>query len=271
MAQIDKNRFDGSLITRGRFFRRARLDVNQDLIRCAAEKYLDKKTGLVRREMSCSRSCLVCESQQRRLLFVKNGFPHSQCTLCGFVYVSRILKEEPLTAHYRDVSDAWAEVTGRSDYKEFQDLYYDFHLQNIESLQGAPHRDILDVGCNNGQFLLRARHLGWQVIGHEINTAAIQICRSKHIEIVDGEFDVPKFGPRRFGAITFFEVLEHLPDPLAALRTARELLTDRGVIGLMVPNIDGLATRILRERCNTFDGIEHLNFWNAQTINPDYA
>ena len=49
--------------------------------------------------------------------------------------------------------------------------YYARHLQ------GTPSR-LLDVGCGNGGFLLRAREMGWKAEGCDPDPQAVQTCRN---------------------------------------------------------------------------------------------
>lgn len=264
---IDKNAFDGSLQTRGAFFRRARYDLVQDQISDAARRLLDPATGELPPALLAERVCVVCGSSRRRTLFVKNRFPHVKCEGCGFVYVNPILREDTLIEYYSAIEGSWTEVVENEEYNAFQKRYYDFHIDNIERIAGrAPGGAILDIGCNSGEFLVAARLRGWRPAGHELNRHAVARARQKGIEVLDRRFSAGLFGERRFGAVTLWGVLEHLPHPGALLDEARKLLEPGGVLALLVPNIDSIATRVLRERCNTFDGIEHLNFWNRATL-----
>ncbi len=263
--KTDKNAFDGSLQTKGAFFRRARYDTVQDQIGESVKRYLGTD-GRVLPGLSQERVCVVCGSEKRRTLFVKNGFPHVRCEGCSFVYVNPILKEEALREYYADIQGSWAEMTEKAEYNEFQNKYYHFHLDNIEALLTTPNRSILDIGCNNGEFLVVARERGWTVTGHELSRYALERARKKDIEAFDGKLDPSTFGGRRFGAVSLLGVLEHVPYPSELLRVVLGFLEPGGILAVLVPNIESIATRILQEKCNTFDGIEHINFWGRATF-----
>ena len=101
---------------------------------------------------------------------------------------------------------------------------------------------LLDVGCANGEFLLQMRALGWSVTGMDIDGASLEQARTSGLEVFQGTLADPgPVGERRFDAITLNHVMEHLPDPGAALRAARELLAPGGVIWMATPNIDSIA------------------------------
>ena len=103
-------------------------------------------------------------------------------------------------------------------------------------------------------------------MGHEINRFAADRARAKGIEVFDDRFSAALFGGRSFGAVTLLGVLEHLPVPMRFLEAVRTMLEPGGVLATLVPNADSLSARVLREKCNTFDGIEHINFWNPDTF-----
>lgn len=266
MPRIDRNSFDGSLMTRGAFFRRARVQAVQDEIAASAQAYVDPATGRVFAHLAEHRACAVCDADRPRPLFRKNGFAHVQCEACGFVYVDPILAEAPLSDYYRQQANAWTDVTTSSEYTRFQDLYYRYHLETLDELVRTPNRALLDIGCNAGEFLLAARAHGWTTLGHELNARAVARARAAGLEVFEEPWDRALFGARRFGAVSLLGVLEHLPRPLDALRDVHGLLEPGGVLAVIVPNADGLATRMLQEKCNTFDGIEHLNFWGVATL-----
>lgn len=266
-GSINKNSFDGSLQTKGAFFRRARYDLVQDQINASVKKYIDSKNNSVYEHLTEERPCQVCGSLKRRILFHKNYFPHVRCLECAFVYVNPILKEEELIAYYGGISGSWADMTEKEEYNVFQNQYYRFQMENIQRvMRDGTSRTLLDIGCNNGEFLTVAQAQGWEVTGHELNTYAAALARKKGIEVFEQPFSAQIFAGRKFGAVTLLGVLEHLPHPGRFLEVVHGLLQPGGVLATLVPNIDSIVTRLLQEKCNTFDGIEHVNFWNKDTF-----
>jgi hypothetical protein len=50
------------------------------------------------------------------------------------------------------------------------------------------------------------------------------------------------------------------------LRIINKLLNPGGLLAILVPNINSLAARIMHERCVTFSGDTHINFFNNKTL-----
>jgi len=101
----------------------------------------------------------------------------------------------------------------------------------------TPAGRLLDVGCGTGLFLDLARKQGWRVCGVELSRAlAERASRGADLEIWQGDFLAAPYPPGSFDVITMWDFLEHVLDPLAVLRRARNLLLPSGV--LLVFTID---------------------------------
>jgi SAM-dependent methyltransferase len=99
---------------------------------------------------------------------------------------------------------------------------------------------LLDVGCGAGDFLEAVTGLGWRAIGSEIAfEGAARVPRGQHCLV--GELDSVRERPL-FDAVTFWDVLEHLPDPRRALAQARARLRPGGLVAVTMPNLRGAAS-----------------------------
>jgi SAM-dependent methyltransferase len=102
---------------------------------------------------------------------------------------------------------------------------------------------LLEIGSGQGDLSreLKERYPGLELVGMDVSEMGVQIARSK---VPDGLFFQQDFGsptglPERYqGWATHAvcsEVLEHLDDPLAALRNARSCLAPGGRLVVTVP------------------------------------
>jgi SAM-dependent methyltransferase len=66
--------------------------------------------------------------------------------------------------------------------------------------------------------------------------------------------------------VTLLSVLEHTNDPRGVLRDCSRVLRPGGALYVVVPNVESLACRVLRERARTFDGRNHLVYFSAATL-----
>ena len=80
---------------------------------------------------------------------------------------------------------------------------------------------LLDVGCGAGELLAALRDDGWEACGVEPSPrSAALAARARGLDVRTAPFEHADLGPPGFDAVVFAGVLEHLPDPVAALRRA---------------------------------------------------
>jgi SAM-dependent methyltransferase len=104
---------------------------------------------------------------------------------------------------------------------------------------------VLDIGCGDGLFFDALARLRGVTFVEGVEPAAALVSpdgphRGRiHVVPFDERFDTG----RRYSLITMLDVLEHLPDPVAALDHALELLEPEGVFLATVPAFMALWTR----------------------------
>lgn len=104
---------------------------------------------------------------------------------------------------------------------------------------GAPSgASLLDIGCGFGFALDFARSvLGWQARGIDGSAAAQTGARLLGLDIIPADLDGARsVGGERFDVVLGSEVLEHIPDPGAFLRSVASVLRERGTVVLTTPN-----------------------------------
>ncbi len=106
-------------------------------------------------------------------------------------------------------------------------------------------RTVLDVGCGDGLFFDALGALDGVTLVEGVEPAKALVSpqgpHRSHIHVVpfDSAFDLG----RRYSLVLMLDVVEHLPDPVAALRHALALLEPDGVFVATVPAFMALWTR----------------------------
>lgn len=111
--------------------------------------------------------------------------------------------------------------------------YYARHLSNPK-----PGKDkLLDAGCGNGEFLLRARSQGWIAEGIDIDPEAVKYAANAGLKVKCGDIKSEQFAPSSFDVVTTHQVIEHVHDPHAFLSALYAWLKPGGQLWLGTPNI----------------------------------
>ncbi len=106
----------------------------------------------------------------------------------------------------------------------------------VQKIAGnAQGRRLLDIGCGDGSFLLRARQHGWRVAGTELKP---EMGRQSGLDVRATLAEVAEIGP--MDCVTLWHSLEHMNDPVATVRSAVTLLQPEGFVLIAVPDAGGL-------------------------------
>jgi SAM-dependent methyltransferase len=125
---------------------------------------------------------------------------------------------------------------------------------------------LLDVGCATGRYLRQMGAVGWKLAGIEFDPEAAAKARTVTPDVFEGDpVDAP-FAPGRFDVVTAFHVIEHLPDPLGALRRMVEWLVPGGLMIVEVPNVGGVGGRMFGRYWSGLDFPRHLVHFTPETM-----
>jgi 2-polyprenyl-3-methyl-5-hydroxy-6-metoxy-1,4-benzoquinol methylase len=237
---------------------RNRMYKDSDLYR---KSFIDPSTGIMDRIYVENRSCPVCGSSSCSEIFVKNGGIYVSCNECTMIFLNPVFKDKDLLNYYQNNNSNQA--LAHESESDFYRKIYSAGLNNIAAVKREG--SILDIGCSSGFFLDIAQERKYLTHGIELNKAEIEIARTKGHSVWDIPFDRINID-NQFDIITLWDVFEHIKDGVNYLKELRSKLVSSGIVFLQIPNADSLAARIMRERCNMFDGLEHVNLYSLRTI-----
>jgi len=182
-----------------------------------------------------------------------------ECQSCGLVTLNSL--KHIRANHYEDSGmhgeepgsmESWLNATLADDQRRFEMLR-----------SSLPNKKVLDFGCGNGGFLLRANNLAAEVTGVELEKRVQEHWQGKlsifpNIYSAGGGYDL----------ITSFHVIEHLADPRTVLKELAGIMAVKGRIVVEVPNSeDVLLTLYDSDAFQSFTyWSQHLFLFNVETL-----
>lgn len=164
-----------------------------------------------------------------------------RCRDCGHMQLARMPAEAELAEAYGEAED--------HDYVEEergQRATADWLLAEIERWV-RPGR-LLDLGCWVGFLLSQAQRRGWSATGVEPSGFAAAFARERlGLDVRSGGLLEVELEPG-FDAAVMGDVIEHLPDPGAALDRVAGLLASGGVLALALPDAGSRLARLMGRR-----------------------
>lgn len=217
--------------------------------------------------------CPMCSSERFTIAFEEAPYSVRRCAACGLGWASPRLSADGLVAMYADDS-YWSsrspKTLGYGDYRAQEELYLKtFRKRFTLALRDGPSGGrALDVGCAAGFCMQVMRELGFEAHGVEVSgtIASHAIDHFGFNTVHVGTLESAHFEPRSFDLITAWDVIEHVVDPRALLRTARELLKPDGLLVVETQNIDSAFARLLGRRWHHYKHAEHIYHFTPPTL-----
>jgi SAM-dependent methyltransferase len=186
-----------------------------------------------------------------------------KCSKCRLVYPTELIDPAKLSSLYEQSKYTYAE----EEY--FIRRTYQRYLRQMLPVLKDQRRpwSYLDVGCGNGFMLAAAREVGFDhVWGVEPSRHAIaQAEPGTRPHLIQGMFSRELISGKRFDAISVFQTLDHIPDPVAFVNDCSACLKPGGAVLFINHNIESWTARILGERCPMID-IEHTYLHTPSTM-----
>ena len=186
-----------------------------------------------------------------------DGFGHVQCSRCASLFVSPLPDDETIRQVYAE-----------PDYHAEVELSAPRMLAEARARAKVLHdrgcRTLLEIGCGAGYFLDACAELGIEAEGVDAGPTG---ARARERGLVVHDTWVEEFEPgRSFDAVALWEVIEHLPRPISALRRLRSFVRDGGSLALSTPSWSGVPARALGRRFPMITPPEHLTLFSRDGL-----
>lgn len=228
-----------------------------------------------------SKNCLICGVEKPELVYqgfdrligIDGTFSIVTCAHCGFVYLNPRPTELEMERYYPKnyySFHRWTKKKGilKTVYRKFKWKYLSF--SKLTRFRGVPrykkNGKILDFGCGSGEVLSILKSLGWDVYGVEVSEEAVEYARSKGLDVYKEGLKSLHFPRDYFDVIRLSSVLEHVHDASDTLREIHRILKPKGVLLLIVPNIESFSSKLFKSRWYNLDVPRHLYHFSLKSL-----
>jgi 2-polyprenyl-3-methyl-5-hydroxy-6-metoxy-1,4-benzoquinol methylase len=125
---------------------------------------------------------------------------------------------------------------------------------------------LLDVGCGPGAFLRAAREAGFDVCGLEPAWLPSLWGRRK-LGLDIRTVKLEQFKPENnFDVVVCLHVIEHIPDPVRALKRMSDLCKSDGIVMLATPNLGCQKAREMGVKWEAVGPADHLFLFDGKSL-----
>jgi SAM-dependent methyltransferase len=221
--------------------------------------------------------CPLCGSKEKKPLYrnltdVEDGIPGiytiSRCSGCGLIYLSTRPSEKSLPECYRRDYHVRVESRRKIFSRFLYGLKHKHDAQLVQRIIGHTPKSLIDIGCGSGGFLMELRRR-W---GKRCRLAGIDLAAPVSDDLVKAGIDLyigslERMRPvRQFDLVTLNEVLEHVYNPVKALRAASGWLKNGGFLIGEVPHFNSPWRKIFPYYWQGFQIPRHLTHFDEKTM-----
>jgi SAM-dependent methyltransferase len=142
------------------------------------------------------------------------------------------------------------------------------HYLDLLARAGVPAGRLLEIGCGDGDFLLRATQRGFQVEGVDYSAHSCKKAQAKlgaSARISCGEISMLADRREAYDLCVATDVIEHVRQPATFLRTVFDLLRPQGWVLIVTPNLESLTAKLMGSRWLEYKA-EHLYYYTPRTL-----
>ena len=214
------------------------------------------------------RNCPVCHSTRLHYIFSVSGHRVVRCDDCGLLMANPQPSDEELARIYGgDYFLVEKNEIGQQHVDELKQATADLYLDLLERYRGKGAGTLLEVGCGQGDFLVRAAARGLTVTGIEYSQHACEMARNKLRNVSDSAVMCGEISSAtgQYDICACSDLIEHVRNPRLFLAQVHKLLRPNGIVFIATPTLDSWSARLLRNRWMEFKA-EHLFYFKASTL-----
>lgn len=215
-------------------------------------------------------TCMVCNQNKVMADFQFNHYEVYACGNCGFRWLNPQPTDMELSKIYSnqyflDEGDTEITETVNKLKRATAALYLEQLIKIISTSQ--MQLSLLEIGCGMGDFLLEAHAKGFAVSGLEVTDHLVEFTNRRlgFPGVQKGYLESSGFNQESFDIVAFFDVIEHVRNPLDFMTHVNSLLRKSGKVYIVTPSLDSWSAKLLGKNWMEYK-VEHLSYFNRKAI-----
>ena len=221
--------------------------------------------------------CPLCNSENTKKFFSKtvssddpfyiksiheHPFQHFKCKSCYFVFLPKSTKLDLDEYYGKD----WCKACEYEDQRLNLEKLFTQRLNDVKSYLNG--RKILDVGCALGFSLKAYSDNNYDAYGMEVSENSIISARKfTKFDVIQQTIEEPtSWNDNFFDAVTMFDVMEHLSQPLLALQEVNRILKKDGILYISTLNFDGIGRKLNTLDWRLLSPPGHMSYFSKKTL-----
>ena len=215
-------------------------------------------------------TCVICNSPEIAKKFPFRHYTVYACGNCRFQWLDpqptdAELEEIYSNQYFLDEGDAEITELVNKLKRATAGLYLEQLIKgDLSSISGL---SLLEIGCGMGDFLLEAQSRGFKVSGLEVTDHLVEFTNRRLgiSSVQKGFIETSNFQKESFDVIAFFDVIEHVRDPMDFMTRVNGLLKRNGKAYIVTPSLDSWSAKLLGKNWMEYK-VEHLSYFNKKAI-----
>ncbi|MAT97139.1 MAG: hypothetical protein CL608_08355 [Anaerolineaceae bacterium] len=221
-------------------------------------------------------ACEICGSSRHHLVAARTDlflggntlFAMHECEECHVIYQFPRPTPEKMADYYPPYYQQYTKGLVEEKWLTRLSRCYGLRKRAKIITKQVQTGTVLDVGCATGDFLsIMKTFPRWRVYGIEPTHTALTYARQRiGLSVVEGVLNVAPFAENSFDAITMWDVLEHVYDPLDVLKDVARLLKPGGVFVVNHPNIKSIDRKLFGNMWLGYELPRHLYLFPSDLL-----
>ena len=209
-------------------------------------------------------NCPVC--QKFKKTFKQIAQQYFQCCFCRSIFQHPLPDSETISAYYESyknikfkMNPGYLTNSNFNNYKNIMELTLADLQINRSFFIG---KNILDVGCANGDFLMFLKEKNIQAAGIDISHDLVKIAQARDLDVKKEKVENLR---QNYEIISCWDVIEHIADPLLFVNHLKRILINDGYLFISTPVV-GLVAGFFGEKWRFLMPDEHLCLFSRKSI-----